>query len=143
MMDEALSRLYQGAIAEHNRAPRFFEKRPGAMYIIDAFNPMCGDKFKLYIDVENEVIVRATFHGYGCAVSKASASVLMGKIQGLPLSKLPEIISPFLETVATGVETNDPETAAFAMAKNFPGREKCATLAWEAMEEIRNWEIGN
>lgn len=142
MTDEALSRLYRGVIAEHNRVPHFFEKRPDATRIIDAYNPMCGDKFKLYLDIENDVIVRATFHGYGCAVSKASTSVLMGKIQGLPLSQLPDIIKPFLEIVASGTETGDPEMAAFAAARNFPGREKCATLAWVG---VRNWklEIGN
>ena len=144
-MDENLSGFYRGIILEHNRAPLFFEKRPDAPYVVDAFNPLCGDKFKLYLDIENGVIVRATFFGYGCAVSKASASVLMSKIQGQPIAGLPDLLDRFLKAVARGAPpspADDPDTAAFAVAKNFPGRDRCATLCWDA---LRNWkvEIGN
>ncbi|MCE7922014.1 MAG: SUF system NifU family Fe-S cluster assembly protein [Haliscomenobacteraceae bacterium CHB4] len=146
-MKENLSDLYQGVILEHNRTPLFFEKRPDARYVVEAYNPLCGDKFKLYLDVENGVIATATFHGYGCAVSKASSSVLMKKIQGVSLDDLPGILEEFLKAVAAGPENaptvaTDPETAAFTVAKKFPGRDKCAVLAWEA---LRNWtlEIGN
>lgn len=132
-MQENLSQLYHGVILEHNRAPSFFEKRPDAQHVVEAYNPLCGDKFKLYLDIENGVIAAATFHGYGCAVSKASASVLMTKIQGQPLEALPSILEKFLEAIAAG-SADDPEISAFAVAKNFPGREKCATLAWEALK---------
>lgn len=136
-MQENLSKLYHGVILEHNRVPHFFEKRPAAQHVVEAFNPLCGDKFKLYLDLENEAITAATFHGYGCAVSKASASVLMTKIQGQPLEALPGILEEFLEAVAAG-SSDDRETAAFAVAKNFPGREKCAVLAWEA---LKDWKL--
>lgn len=140
-MNENLSQLYHGIILDHNRAPQFYEKRPGAQHVVEAYNPLCGDKFKLYLDIENEVITGAAFHGYGCAVSKASASVLMQKIQGLTLDALPAVLDTFLNAVATGKDDNaasDAEAAAFAVAKNFPGREKCAVLAWEA---LRNWKL--
>lgn len=142
-MDQDISKLYQGVILEHDRSPCFFEKRPEAQYVIEAYNPLCGDKFKLYLDIENQVITKATFHGYGCAVSKASTSVLMKKIQGQPIDALPGILDNFLAAIAAGPEdhlsdTADPETAAFKMAKNFPGRDKCATLAWHA---LRNWKL--
>lgn len=134
-MQENLSKLYHGVILEHNRAPRFFEKRPAAQHVVEAYNPLCGDKFKLYLDIENGVIAAATFHGYGCAVSKASASVLMEKIQGQPLEALPSILEKFLEAIAAGSsDSENSEISAFAVAKNFPGREKCATLAWEALK---------
>lgn len=141
-MQENLSKLYHGVILEHNRTPCFFEKRPDARHVVEAYNPLCGDKFKLYLDIENGVIAAATFHGYGCAVSKASASVLMTKIQGQPLEALPGILGEFLTAVAAGTENQsfDPETSAFAIAKNFPGREKCAVLAWEA---LRVWKFEN
>lgn len=145
--DDQLAGLYRGIILEHNKAPHFFEKRPEARYVVEAFNPLCGDKFRLYLDIEHDVIARATFHGYGCAVSKASASVLMTKIQGLALADLPELLQRFLEAVAQGEPQSpapalDPDTAAFAVARNFPGREQCATLAWDALL-VRKLEIGN
>ena len=132
--DDQLAGLYRGIILEHNKAPHFFEKRPEARYVVEAFNPLCGDKFRLYLDIEQEVIARATFHGYGCAVSKASASVLMTKIQGLPLADLAELLQRFLEAVARGESPAlDTDTAAFAVARNFPGRERCATLVWNSL----------
>lgn len=133
-MDENLSRLYQGLIAEHNRAPLFFEKRPDAPHVVEAYNPFCGDKFKLYLNVENHIVVSASFHGYGCAVSKAATSVLMKKIQGLPLGQVSEILNQYLAAIALG-EHSDPETAVFAVAKNFPGRDQCATLTHQALAD--------
>ena len=79
---EKLTALYQGVILQHNNAPQYFEKRLAAQHVIDAYNPLCGDKFKLFLDIENGTIVKATFHGYGCAISKVATSVLLSKIQG-------------------------------------------------------------
>jgi len=139
-MDEKLSQLYDGLIWEHSRSPHFFEKRSEAQYVIEASNPLCGDKFKLFLDVNKDgLITAATFYGYGCVVSKASSSVLMTKIQGQPLDSLPDILKRFLDAVVAGPArlSTDPELDSFAVAKNFPGRDKCATLAWEA---LMNWK---
>lgn len=133
--------LYHKLILEHNRAPLYFEKRPDAMRVVDATNPLCGDKFKIFIDIENQTIVRATFHGYGCAVSKASASVLMKKIQRRPVAEALTSIREFISRVKPGDHATkrlpppDEETSAFLPVKNYPGRLKCATLTWEALEE--------
>jgi len=143
-MDDNLSKLYRGLIFEHDKAPLFYEKRVDAGHVVDAYNPLCGDKFKLYLDIENQVLVSATFHGYGCAVSKAAASVLMKKIQDQPLNQVSEILNQFLAVIAAGPESTntDPETAAFALAKNFPGRDKCATLSWQALSNyLRNQNL--
>lgn len=138
------SPLYHPLLLEHNRAPLFFEKRPEATYVVDAYNPICGDKFKLYFDVEEEKIVRASFHGYGCAVSKASASVLVGKLQGLALADIPALLTDFFalmgqhEGTAGGIaRLSAAEQEAFGAAKDFPGRMKCATLCWDALREMR------
>ncbi|GAB4495862.1 MAG: SUF system NifU family Fe-S cluster assembly protein [Saprospiraceae bacterium] len=141
-MDEKVSQLYDDLILEHSRSPLFFEKRTGAQYVIEANNPLCGDKFKLFLDVKDGLIEMATFHGYGCAVSKASASVLMTKIQGQPLDTLPGILKVFLDAVATGTSQSlaEPELVSLAVAKNFPGRDKCAMLAWEA---LMNWKLND
>lgn len=134
---EKSKRLYQGLILEYNRSPLYFEKRGGAGVELEAWNPVCGDKFKLYLDLNAGKVEQASFHGYGCAVSKASASVLMKKIQGLPLDDLAALVAGFLAHFQAGAvtETADPELAAFLPAREFPGRLRCATLAWEALAD--------
>lgn len=138
-MEAVAEGLYHPLILELNRSPLFYEKQPDAPVILDAVNPLCGDKFKIYLSVENGRIQHATFHGYGCAVSKASASVLMKKIQGLPASEALAAIRAFLGQVNPAGHKSqappDAETAAFLPVRHFPGRLKCATLAWEAMEQ--------
>lgn len=138
MPDKRLS-LYHGVILAHNQAPLFFEKRPDAQYAVEANNPLCGDKFTLYLDIENGRIARATFHGYGCAVSKASASVLMKKIQGRSLETVQTTVAAFLAALqgeqAPPEATVDEEFLAFLPARDFPGRLQCAVLAWQAMRE--------
>lgn len=138
-MDTQSGDLYHKLILEYNRTPLYFEKRSDALQVIDATNPLCGDKFKLFLDIEDQTIVRATFHGYGCAVSKASASVLMKKIQGRSVSEAIAEIRTFLSRLHP-VNPNmpplpppDEETAAFLPVKHYPGRLKCATLSWEAL----------
>ena len=138
-MEENLAKLYQGVIAEHNNAPLFFESRPDAGYVVEAYNPLCGDKFKLFLDIENGAVTKATFSGYGCAVSKAASSVLVKKIQGQPLDAVAEITEQYLRAVSAGADaltSTDPETIAFTVAKNFPGRDKCATLSWKALADF-------
>ncbi len=134
--------LYHKLILEQNTSPSHFEKRPDAPIVIDAFNPLCGDKFKIYLDIENQTVARATFYGYGCAVSKASSSVLMKKIQGKPVEEVLEIIREFISRLERGAEPEgeavlaDEETVAFLPVRNFPGRLQCATLSWQALENF-------
>ncbi len=143
-MDSKLAQLYQDVILKHNQEPFHFEKRLTAPYIVEAYNPMCGDKFKLFLDIDNGVVTNATFHGYGCAISKASTSVLMTKIQGETLDKVAQLIKDYFSIIDNTVQrtpfgeggNQDEELTAFAAAKVFPGRLKCATLAWEALDEF-------
>lgn len=144
-MEDRLSALYHGIILEHNRAPQYFEKRPAAQFAVEAYNPVCGDKFTLYLDAEAGTIARATFHGYGCAVSKASTSVLMKKIQGLPFAAVQAVIATFFAETGSRndppVAQPDPEIAAFAPVKNFPGRLTCVTLSWQALSDFLKNEV--
>lgn len=139
-MDTQSGDLYHKLILEHNRSPLYFEKQPDATLIAEAINPLCGDKFKIFLDIENQTIVRATFHGYGCAVSKASSSVLMKKIQGRPIAEALDLVRAFLSSINPSGQAMQPlsppdeETAAFLPVKKYPGRLKCATLSWEALE---------
>lgn len=135
--------MYHTVILRHNQHPVGFEKRPDAQHILQAYNPLCGDKFSLFLDLENGVIAQATFHGYGCAISKASTSVLIEKIRGKTLPEVGQLLENFLRIVETGSPApTDDETAAFAEARLFPGRMDCATLAWRALAEARGLKWG-
>mgnify|MGYP001180935783 CR=1 FL=1 len=136
---EQLNELYHPLILEHNQHPRHYEKHPEAAVILDAYNSLCGDKFKLYLDIKAGRVEQAFFSGYGCAVSKAATSVLMDKIQGKTLEEVKTLLNEYFTTTKTDQDlsgVSDPDLLAFAAAKKFPGRLKCAVLAWEAMEEF-------
>jgi len=137
-MEQQLNELYHPLILEHNQHPSHYLKRPEAGVVLDAYNSLCGDKFKLYLDLEQGRVVAASFSGYGCAVSKAATSVLMKKIQGKTLEEVHGLIQAYFAITKTDQENvgdTDPELLAFAAAKKFPGRLKCAVLAWEALDE--------
>ena len=135
-MELELNELYSPVILDHNQYPRHYQKRPEAGLILDAYNSLCGDKFKLYLDVQEDRVVEASFSGYGCAVSKAATSVLMEKIQGKTWEEVRNLLEGYFQVTKTDQEsTTDEELLAFATAKKFPGRLKCAVLSWEAVEE--------
>jgi nitrogen fixation protein NifU and related proteins len=136
-----ITKLYQDFILKRSQDDQNFEKRPTAQHTLEAYNPLCGDKFKLFLDVENEVISKATFHGYGCAISKASTSVLIEKIQNKTYDEALILINAYfgvinpkntegpLSTVKTEV---DADIQAFEVMQQFPERLTCATLSWQA-----------
>ena len=96
-----LAQLYDAVILQHNRVPCHYEKRQTAQHIVEAYNPLCGDKFKLYLDIENGRVQQATFHGYGCAISKAATSVLMEKIQNRSIQDVNLLLKTYFEGLNT------------------------------------------
>ncbi|MFT5383520.1 MAG: nitrogen fixation NifU-like protein [Saprospiraceae bacterium] len=135
-MNEQLKKLYQSVILKNNNDPSHFEKREEASYVLEAYNQICGDRFKLYFDIENDKITQLSFHGFGCAISKASTSVLVKKIEGKTPEQVKSILNSFLNTVKPDQEipeNTEDDFLAFAAARDFPGRLKCATLSWEEM----------
>lgn len=140
-MEDRIKQLYQQVILEHNRTPCFFEKNEGAPLIVDAYNPLCGDRFTLFFSLEEKQFSRVSFHGYGCAISKASASVLVKKIQDLHIDDFRKLFDMFYKIVSTGSEggfgnIQDDELLAFSGARSFPGRQKCATLVWDGLSDF-------
>ena len=136
-MNDRLKQLYQSVILKHSKEPVHFEKKEQATYILEAYNPLCGDKFQLFFEIEDGKISQLSFHGYGCAISKASASVLVKKLEGRLVEEGLALCRQFLAMLQAdkeGPEDVDEELAAFAAARSFPGRMKCATLSWEEME---------
>lgn len=125
--------MYHKLIIEHDRNPFHYEKKETADQIIEAYNPICGDKYKLYLDFENGAIKSAHFHGYGCAISKASTSVLIKKIEGLSVAEALDLCKLFLMQLQADSPINHKtDFEAFRAVKKFPGRMKCVTLSWEA-----------
>ncbi len=137
--ENSLAQLYDEVILQHNREPCFFEKSVSAQHIVDAYNPLCGDKFKLFLDIEDGSVRKATFHGYGCAISKAATSVLVQKIQNMPLKSVLELIKTYFDAL-NGANTEgghghiSEDWKAFLAVRQFPERLNCATLSWDAAQ---------
>ncbi|MEO1261320.1 MAG: Fe-S cluster assembly sulfur transfer protein SufU [Bacteroidota bacterium] len=144
-MNEQLKALYKSVILKHDKTPFHYEKKEQATHVIKAYNELCGDRFDIYFEIEDDTIKDIFFHGYGCAISKASTSVLIKKIIDRPIAEAKKTIELFLENI-TGEkdfsEITDDELTAFSAAKNFPGRKKCATLAWEEMQRFMSYGNG-
>ncbi len=136
-MKSALELLYQDVIRAHNDRPVCFEKRPEAAHQCEAYNSLCGDQFTLYFDLEQEEeLMGLSFFGYGCAISKASASILAQELEGLHKDKAIEQCEALLAYLnnAPGAATDLPGPyAALGPARNFPSRLSCASLAWETL----------
>ena len=91
-MNERLKKLYKEVILEHNDQPFFFEKNENATHVLKAYNPLCGDRFELFFEIKDNQIESLTFHGFGCAISKASTSVLVKKLKGKTIDEAQLIV---------------------------------------------------
>ena len=137
-MKEPLKQLYSKLILERQNDPKGFEKREDAKIKLDAYNSLCGDHFTLYLDRKGPLITNATYHGYGCALSKASTSVLIEGLKGKSLQEAEQFIE-FYFSCLENQQANAPEIyTALAMAKNFPGRQQCTVLSWDAVSKFIN-----
>ena len=135
---DELKDLYRELILDHSRNPRHFGKLPDATHIADGINPLCGDKLRLYLSIENEKIKDARFEGIGCAISVASASLLTEIIIGLPqetaLQYFDETVSRLTADEPVGWDIEDlQKIEALDGVREFPARVKCATLPWHAL----------
>lgn len=135
-MSTDLRDLYQQVILDHNRTPRNFRVLEGANRTAEGYNPLCGDQMKLYLNVENGVIKDAAFQGKGCAISKASASMMTAGVIGKPLDEA-EALFHRVHAMLTGetdaVGESLGKLAVFSGVREFPSRIKCATLAWHTL----------
>lgn len=130
--------LYREAILDHNRKPRNFRKLEGANRTAEGYNPLCGDKVKVYLRIEDDRVNDVGFEGSGCAISIASASMMTESVKGRTLSDAQALFERF-HALLTG-ETNagsQPidlrKLAVFAGVREFPIRVKCATLPWHTL----------
>jgi len=137
-MSGDLRDLYQEVVIDHSRHPRNFRKLEGATSTAEGFNPLCGDQLTLYVKLADGLIEDIAFQGSGCAISKASASLmtaaLKGKKQEEALSLFGRVHVLLTEGPSGGVKPEDVgKLAALSGVWEFPLRVKCATLAWHTL----------
>lgn len=134
-MFDDLNDLYQQVILDHSKSPRNFGKLAGANRVAEGKNPLCGDQITLYLQLEGDVVRDIRFQGSGCAISKASASLLTDSLKGKGKEEIKRLFDRVHEMVTTGRVNGDEvgKLAVFAGVHKFPARVKCAILPWHAM----------
>lgn len=135
-----LNDLYQDIILEHNKHPSHFCKLEDATHQAEGFNPLCGDELTLYLRLDGERIEGVSFEGQGCAISRASASIMTDLFEGKTLSDAKELFGQLKSMLLEGegeIEASLDtmgDLAALSGVRQFPMRIKCATLAWHTFE---------
>jgi nitrogen fixation NifU-like protein len=133
-----LSDLYQEVILDHGKRPRNFGPLPGATARAEGLNPLCGDHLEVELAVEGGVVREARFTGTGCAISKASASVMTGLVKGKTAAEIEALFNVFHALVTAGPGAHPDleglgKLAVFGGVHEFPTRVKCASLAWHTL----------
>ncbi len=134
-----LSDLYQEVILDHNRRPRNYGALPGANRTARGHNPLCGDKLTVLAQVDDGIILDIKFEGSGCAISKASASLMTDAVKGHRVDEALVLFERFHDMVTTPMETEVDRDSmgklgVLAGVREFPVRVKCASLAWHTLK---------
>jgi nitrogen fixation NifU-like protein len=132
-----LTDLYQEVILDHNRRPRNFHALANASHRAEGYNPLCGDRLTLYLSVNEGVITEAAFEGAGCAISKASASMMTETLKGKTLAEADALFQRFHRMVTTPPDQpveDMGKLSSLAGVREFPIRVKCASLAWHTFK---------
>jgi nitrogen fixation protein NifU and related proteins len=138
MMSE-LRDLYQDVILEHSKAPRNYREQPAANHKAEGFNPLCGDHFTVFVTLDGDKIQDVSFQGTGCAISKASASMMTQTLKGKTKAEAERLFTRFHDLVTGDKEdsvnagTELGKLEVFSGVSEFPVRVKCATLAWHTL----------
>jgi len=137
-----LQDLYQELILDHGRRPRNFKPLDAPSRTAEGYNPLCGDKVKIYVKMDDEIVEDVSFEGSGCAISTASASIMTETLKGKTRAQAEELFHTFHDLV-TGqqAQLDAPELgklAVFSGVSEFPIRVKCATLAWHTLRAAMN-----
>ena len=133
-----LSDLYQEVILEHNKNPRNFREIAGADRTADGNNPLCGDALRVYVDLDGDTVKDVAFKGSGCAISKASASMMTQVVKGKSKEEAEVIFDEFHRMVTGDLDIEIDENQLgklkiFAGVLEFPARVKCASLSWHTL----------
>ena len=135
-----LKDLYQEVIVDHNRSPRNFGEMDPPRKALEGFNPLCGDRLTLYLNLDGDQISNIKFSGSGCAISIASASLMTEGVNGKSLQEAETVFADFHELL-TGADaqidlTRMGKLAVLAGVRDYPSRVKCATLCWHTLHAL-------
>ena len=140
-MDDSLRELYQEVILDHSRHPRHFGALEGATHTAEGYNPLCGDRVKIYLALDDAGRIESiTFEGKGCAISQSSASLMTDMLTGRTVAEAEKMMGGFLHLVKGEADTGELDAddrerlEVMAGVSAFPMRVKCATLAWHTMQ---------
>ena len=133
-----LNELYQQVILDHNKKPRNFKRLENADREQEGYNPLCGDQLTLYLNVEDDVIKDIGFQGQGCAISKASASMMTTAVKGKTKEEAEALFDEFHRMVKGDLDTESQphhlgRLTILAGVREFPARVKCASLSWHTL----------
>jgi nitrogen fixation NifU-like protein len=133
-----LNALYQELILDHNRAPRNYRTMENANRRVEGHNPLCGDRLTIWLRMEGDLIEDVAFQGSGCAISKASASLMTTAVKGKTRPEVEALVGRFHRLVTGSLEPSEAESlgklAVFSGVSQFPVRVKCASLSWHALK---------
>ncbi len=133
-MFDDLTELYQQLLLDHSKSPRNFRVLPDANRTAQGTNPICGDNYTLYARMDGDVVQELTFQGSGCAISKASASLLTQSLKGKTKAEVKVMFDKVHDMITTGHMDSDlGKLAALSGVHRFPVRIKCAILPWHAV----------
>src|SRR5215467_4774320 len=128
--------LYQETILDHSKRPRNYHKMDDATRQAEGYNPLCGDKLKLYLKLEGDIVKDASFVGAGCAISTSSASLMTESVKGKTREEALKLLEKFHELLTTDVAVSKDlgKLVVFCGVRDYPARVKCATLAWHTLK---------
>lgn len=140
-----LNDLYQEVILDHNKNPRNFREIESATNTADGNNPLCGDALRVYVQMEDGKVKDVAFKGSGCAISKASASMMTQSVKGKTKEEAEVLFDEFHKMVTGELNIEEDEThlgklKIFAGVLEFPARVKCASLSWHTLHAALNEE---
>ena len=135
-MTSELDKIYQKKITAEAKSPTSFYEYKEAQYSERAYNPICGDRFDLYFDMNLDLLDKICFHGFGCVISKASTSFMIKSIEGKSNKEALDIINGFLGCLKNEEENLKGELEVFNNAENFKGRLDCIELSWKSMKSF-------
>ena len=132
--------LYQEIILDHSKRPRNCHAMADADRKAEGYNPLCGDKLKLYVKMDGDVVRDASFEGSGCAISTASASLMTESLKGKTRAEALALLEKFHELLTTDAAVGEElgKLVVFCGVRDYPARVKCATLAWHTLKSALN-----
>ena len=134
-MTSDLQELYQEVILDHNKRPRNFRVLEGGC-MVEGYNPLCGDRLTVYLRVQDDVIADVAFQGSGCAISKASASLMTDSVKGRTMAEAEALFERFHRMITSPADAPVDDLgklSVLAGVRQFPVRVKCASLAWHTL----------